>query len=120
MIRLAQRREQMQEHGLEMPEKPVLSVDSVESGSLEVHGQYLLEAVREAEVGHDPQEYLVQSLRALNSALFTSPALIEAVETVLPSEVVDEVFDNDGRLNKKATGRLIEEYGSYGTGRSYR
>lgn len=119
VTRLVQRREQMREHGLTMPETPVISVDDGDSGSLEVHGQYLLEAVREAEVGHDPQEYLVQSLRALNSAPFTSAALIEAVETALEPKVVDEIVI-DGRLNKKAMGRLIEEYSSYGTGRSYR
>lgn len=121
VTRLAQRREQMREHGLTMPETPVVSVDDGDSGSLEVHGQYLLEAVREAEVGHDPQEYLVQSLRALNSAPFTSQALIEAVETALEPDVVDEIVV-DGRLNKKAIGRRIEEeeYRSRGTGRSYR
>lgn len=119
VTRLAQRREQMQEHGLEVPRTPVIAVDDDDSGALEVHGQYLLEAVRDAEVGHDPQEYLVQSLRALNSAPFTSPALIEAVETALEPEVVDEIVI-DGRLNKKAIGRLIEEKQPYGTGRSGR
>lgn len=117
--RLVQRREQLDEHGLKMPEIPMTAVDNDDRVSFEVHGQYLMEALRDAEVGHDPQEYLVQSLQALNWAPFTSPALIEAVETALPPHIVDEIVI-DGRLNKKAIGRLIEENRPYATGRSYR
>lgn len=114
---LAQRRQQLDEYHLTMPETPLETSDS-DDATFEVHGQYLLEAVRDAEVGHDEQAYRLQSLHALNSVPFTSSALIEAIQTALPEDA-PEIVDANRQLNKKAIGRLIEELSPY-TGRSYR
>lgn len=120
---LGQRQEQLAEHELTIPITPVKPVDDSDDIGFEVHGQYLWESVLEAEVGHDPHEYLLQSLRALNAVPFTSSALLEAVRTALPKDVVDEIIVN-GRLDKEALGRLIRELSlesqAYGAGRRYR
>lgn len=113
--RLQARRKQLHERSMTLPNLPVISTGE----AIEVHGQYLREALYDAEVGHDEEEYLAQSLRALNSAPFTSPELIESVKTALRPEIVYEIVDN-GRLDKKAIRRLIEGPNSHRSGRDYR
>ena len=75
---------------------------------LAVDAVYLKEAIDSANVGHDEQAYLYNSLLALRWVPSTSKTMIEAVRTALPASVVSDLLVLD-KIDKDAIARKLAE-----------
>ncbi len=70
-----------------------------------IDAKILVEALEQANVGHDQQDYVRQMLLALQQAPFYSPELVASVQTALPEYAADIV--RDGKIDQGAVSDAI-------------
>ncbi|HYF63814.1 MAG TPA: ATP-binding protein, partial [Herpetosiphonaceae bacterium] len=82
-------------HGEEAPVSGT-SAGAAQAGGKLIDAKHLAEAIKNAEVGHNENEYLRQSLLAIKYAPYKVEQLVEALETALPAEVSRHILRNGG------------------------
>ncbi len=90
--------------GARVSDQPILEKDGVRYAD----PLYLHEVILKSSVPHNEEEYERQSLLALETVEFNSPALLKAVQTALPPQVAAHVITESG-LDKDAIRRAIRQ-----------
>lgn len=87
-------------------EHPIIDED----GQRKVDARYLCNMLGQASAPHNQEEYLRQSLLALEWVEYNSPALAKAIQTALPPDIASRILDGD-RIKKDEIRRVLRGLG---------